>query len=154
MSKKEPPTIELSPDVSKEPLAALEMVSESTTVLPAKWQEMSIDERIKDAQARLIERSGTVVEAALCFAEIDPTMDGPPDEWVQQLGKEAAEKKFRVARAAWTPTKSAPAGISVAQAILLGVMKSRSQEVAAAAPPTSNVQIVVNMPQFEEIEVE
>jgi hypothetical protein len=83
-----------------------------------------------------------VISDASEFRNIDPSLPEPPAEWVEELGYEEAQNRFRIARAAWLPLKDAPVGLKISQQIVTGIMKAKATE--KGGPRTLNV-IAVQM---------
>jgi hypothetical protein len=88
--------------------------------------------------------------------EIAPGEKEPPQAWIDELGREAAEARLRLANAGWMPTKEAPAFVQTARAFAVGRMKSEATKKGGNR--TLNVQFVQlavgAQPAFEELEVE
>ena len=104
---------------------------------------------------KLLRESERILEDGLAFSQLDRGAEGPPDEWVKQLGPERAAVKFRLAMAAWMSRADAPVGLHIAQEFVKADAKVRA---ALNAPPVQmNVAIVMNLnagPVYEEIEVD
>jgi hypothetical protein len=103
--------------------------------------------KLKDIEDQLLVSSLSIVRDALAFEEIDPNTTEPPEHWVQELGPEGAEKRFRMAQAAWLNAKEAPVGLKLAKELGLGIIKARSTESAGARLNVA-VQAVVMPAQY------
>lgn len=79
-----------------------------------------------------------VTTRAMQFADIDWTSEEPPEEWIEEHGEDGAWRRFRQTKAGQLPSAHAPAGLKVAMAVTMGVIKSR--EVKSG--PKLNVAIV------------
>jgi len=93
---------------------------------------------------RVTELAQGIVEAGLSFADISPADVAPPVKWVQALGTEEAERKFRLARMAWLPSRESPAGLGIAVDILKMDAKVKAASKTPTAP-TLNIAIQMNM---------
>lgn len=91
---------------------------------------------------RVTELAQGIVESGLSFADISPADVAPPQKWIDKLGVEEAERRFRLARAAWLPRGDAPAGMSIAVDILKMDAKVKA---AAKTPATQNLSIAIQM---------
>lgn len=98
---------------------------------------VALPESISNGLARieddLLDKSAKIVDAVQAFAEIDPSDEHPPAEWVEKYGKKAAIERHRLARAGWMSTKEAPIGIKVAHDTMMGIMRVRSQRQVAGS---------------------
>lgn len=93
---------------------------------------------------RVVALSREIVEAGLSFADIGPADTDPPPAWVQTWGVEGATRRFRVARAAWLPSREAPSAIAIATDVLK--MDARVKAASKGAPlPQLNVAIQLNI---------
>lgn len=143
----------LPAEVVADPVPALAAISPEPPAVE-KWEELTTLQRIEAVQNRLMERSVGVLEDALSFSDIDPEDESPPKEWIEKLGHDRAWQKFRVAKGAWLNGKAAPAGIGVAKSVFVSVAKIAASAAQPTAPLASPVQVIVNMPRFEEIDVD
>ncbi len=98
--------------------------------------------RLADVEDILLDKAAALVDYASRYADLTPEMTGPPDEWVDELGKEEADKAFRVAQSAWTNKKDAPIGLQMAHATVMGILKNKVARGTIDATPTLNVQVV------------
>lgn len=109
-------------------------------------------ERIRQLEVALHERAAAIQDAAMRAPDIAPGDETYPPEWERDFGgKEAAERAFRVAKAAWGSQKDAPIFLKMAQAFLVGAMKARASE--DRAPRILNatlVQTTAPLPVFPE----
>lgn len=104
---------------------------------------------IRNAENTLLRKSMQAVEDAMDFREIDPSQKEPPQEWVDEHGLIEAQKRFRIAQAAWLGSKNAPVGLKMAQALTVGIIRAKATE--RAAPMTLNaVQVVVSASEKRE----
>ena len=75
---------------------------------------------------RLLAQAMEVTTRAMQFGDISPKLTKPPHEWLEEMGKEEAWRKFRYIKAGQMPASMAPAGVKVAVAVTMGVLKSRA----------------------------
>lgn len=146
-----------SSGISKDQKSPDEHKAELAQRLPAAQSLAFQHERLATMQDELLERSLSVVDASMRFAEIEPDTKEPPQEWIDELGGnvEKARRRLRVARAAWMSTSEAPVGIKVASAVAVGIIKAKATE--KAQPRTLNIQVVqmtAPMPTFPEQDLE
>jgi hypothetical protein len=119
---------------------------------------------IQDVEEELHAESATILLDALHFADpcLEGTPDGEggmlpaqvPDKWIQELGTERAQRRFRTAQLALLPSKEAPVGLKMAKDALVGMAKVAA---AKSAPARAINMVVVNLqaplPVLEEREV-
>ena len=110
--------------------------------------------KLQRMEEDILERSLEVVQASMHWQDIEPDAEEPPQAWVDELGREGAQKRFRVARAAWQSAKTAPVGLSLAKATALGITKVRA--MTKMATPTLNVNFVNFQapPELQVVDVE
>jgi len=104
---------------------------------------------MKTLEAELFLESMQIVSDMNKCKYIDPGQSEPPEEWVEELGYKAAKERLRLANAGWMSKKEAPIALQVAQAVVIGISRSRASE--KAGPKTLNVQVVqmsAPLPQF------
>ena len=101
---------------------------------------------ILEAENRVLQTSQQVVEAVLAFHEVEPDQVLPPADWVERYGKDAAEKRLRVARSGWLPSAHSPSAVKIAAQVMVGIAKSRGQIAAAAAMPAGDVNVRISLP--------
>ena len=144
---------------------ALDEDEEELTVLPAPRAEVVVassgalterDKRLrslKDIEDEILEESSKVIRDALRFRDVEPDTEEPLPEWVEQFGREEAERMLRMAKAAHLNAKTAPVGFSIAKATMVGITKSRA---AGDGARQLNIGISINMPApiIDAIEVE
>lgn len=101
--------------VEKESGAIVEVASEPRALADFK--------RMEDA---ILSKASEQLESALRWDEIDEEAEGPPDEWLAELGEEAAWKRFRAARGAQMSAKTSPVGLKIATNLFAAVTKSNA----------------------------
>jgi hypothetical protein len=122
---------------------------------PAKsWDKATPAERIQEVQDSLLARSAEVIDAAISFQDIEENDVSAPPEWVEKYGQERAERRFRVAKAAWRNGKAAPVGLTIARDMYVGITKAQAAEKSAPTQLNVAIQMNVQVPDFEEIDVE
>ena len=110
--------------------------------------------KIKAIEDELFDESVGVLRGMMSAAQIDWESDEPPEEWVEQMGPDAARRKFQLAKAALLPKKDAPVLLELAQKTVLGIMKSRARDRDHGHQLNVTVELSVPMPDFDVIEVE
>lgn len=85
--------------------------------------------RMREIEDEVLQRAIGNCNAIQCFSEINPADENPPEAWVQELGLEAAQLKFDLAKQGWKPQKEAPFGAIQAMQIMVGIAKARGQSV-------------------------
>lgn len=98
------------------------------------------DRSLRAMEDKLLDESLSVVGDALKFAHLSEDAEGPPAEWVDEVGVEAAERRFRVAKAAQLPAAKAPMGIRLAANLAVGIIKARATE--KTGDKTMNIAVV------------
>lgn len=124
-----------------------------TSGAPLATERNVQQDRLRGIEDDLLERSLTTVQDALAFQEIDPEQASPPLAWVEELGPKAAERRLRLAKAAWMSAKDAPVGLKVAKDMAAGIIRARSAEQAAPRLAVA-VQVVTSSAQYPSIEVD
>ncbi len=95
---------------------------------------------IRGLENELLEECIVVSRDTLRAKEIDISAEGPPDEWIQEMGLERASEAFRCAQAGWSTKQKAPIFLQIAAALGVGIMKSRATEKTGSR--TINATIV------------
>jgi hypothetical protein len=136
-----------------------ELPAPAGTQLPAplKTEQEQIQEQLLSIQDEIYRESMEVMGDQIAFREIDPSAKGPPQEWIDKYGFERAQRRFRVASAAWLDTKTAPVALKHITQVSLGIIKARATE--KAAPRSLNIAVFMTRadapePEFPVIEVE
>lgn len=110
---------------------------------------------IRAVEDEIYTEAAATVRDVLRFKDIDPSQQKCPPEWIAELGEAEADKRLRMARSGWLPSKEAPVGLKLAQDTLIGFAKARAAE--KQGPRTLNiayVQLSAPLPEFEELEVD
>lgn len=111
------------------PLAQSQPESPVTQVISKR--QKSEEERLKAIRGlenELLEECVSVSRDTLRAKEIDINAEGPPDEWIAEMGLERATEAFRCAQAGWSTKKNAPIFVQIAASLGVGIMKSRATE--------------------------
>lgn len=95
---------------------------------------------LQKAQKELYKKSSEVIEDALSFRDLDPSLKEPPPEWIEKLGTAKAWRKFRVAMAGWMSAKEAPVGFKIAKDVFVGI--SKAMAVSDTGPKQLNMTAV------------
>lgn len=95
--------------------------------------------RIAGLEDRLLEQSMRVVTEAMQFADVAFGEKTPPEEWVETMGSELAERKLRYVLSGQMSGKDAPVGVKVAQAVAIGILKTRASRTQS---PSLNISYV------------
>jgi hypothetical protein len=115
--------------------------------------ERSEYDRLQELENRIFAENLVIVLDATRFREIEPDADRPPQAWVDELGEFDAQRRFRVAKAAWMGAKDAPVGISIAAKTVSNLSKARA--LRDSAPRTLNIEkVVYNAPQYGRLEIQ
>ncbi len=149
--------------------------SSPAQVVPrGKKRELTVEQRrertLQNLEAEIFQESMQIVLESFKFREIDaPLKDengnayfadpDPPRHWVEELeakhpghGLELAQQRLRCAQAGHMSKKDSPVAVQVAQAIAIGISRSRAS--LNAGPKTLNVQVVqmaAPLPDFPEL---
>ena len=110
-------------------------------------------DEIRKIENDLYVSSCFILDSAMSFADLEPGKDEVPEEWIAQYGLKAATRRYRIARAALLPSSMAPAGIKVAQAVVIGMMRGRGQAGTTVKGQYINM-IIGESPVFPVQEVE
>lgn len=107
--------------------------NEMKTDLPALPEDSQLEHVNASAGLRKLEdtlfaQAMEVTTGAMQYAEMPWDWEKPSDEWISDLGKKEAWRKFRLIKAGQLPTSHAPAGLKVATAITMAHMKSRAEQ--------------------------
>lgn len=113
-------------------------------------QKLIRQERMEALEQRVYEHAGGVVEALLAFTEIDPQQADPPPDWVERYGEVAARQRLQVAKAAWLPAASFPAGGKLAVQVLTGITRGRQHRNQKLTQNNINVKIALPAPTSRE----
>lgn len=134
---------------TEEAIAELVEEAPAPKLTRSERRALAAHERIRHVEDELLEKSQSVVEDVLDFAEIDPSGDNEEliQQWAREMGsRQAAERRYRIALAGWASNAQAPAGIKIAQETYLGITKARAKEVTVNI---GTLNAVVMMPQCE-----
>jgi hypothetical protein len=109
-------------------------------IVPRKEPQTEVVPVLDSIKEDILRQVSSVVSGVTRFADISEHDEGPPEEWVEQLGEEEATRVFRVARLANLPKKDAPAGMEYSVKLLTGIMAAESRKKAPRR--TMNVSLV------------
>ena len=96
--------------------------------------------RIQRLEEELIEDSLINMVGAAKFTAVDPDAGGPPPEWVEEYGKDEADRLFRAASMALMNGKEAPVGLRLSEKMVSGIMAQRSKRDDTAS--NLNVRVI------------
>lgn len=99
--------------------------------------------RIEELEQELFERACGIVGAAMQFAEVDPAQEVPPQQWIDELGEEAAMQKLRVAKLGYCPQSHAPTAFTIATRFIAGTMKGRANRLKITQ---NNLNVKMTLP--------
>jgi hypothetical protein len=133
------------------PLAVVDAAPPTAIVATPKAQ--TVDERIDALVNGVFEENLSIVADVARFRDIDPGATEPPAEWVAELGKEGAWKRFRVARSAWLGLKDAPAALSIAKSIASSLALARAKKGSGQDRSLKIEFAVFPAPQYARLEV-
>lgn len=88
----------------------------------------SQEESLRTVEDKILTKAMTVVQDALHFADIDMGTEVCPAEWIDDIGPEAAARRYRAATWAQLNQKEAPVGLKYAKEVLVGIVKARATE--------------------------
>lgn len=112
------------------------------------------EDRLKDVENELLEKSLFTLEASVSFSEIAPDAEEPPEAWIKELGAEEAHRKFRIARSSWMAKKDSPVGIDVAKSIAVGILRNKAMTGGTPGSLTvGTVNMVVVAQAYPELEL-
>lgn len=118
---------------------ATAMVEEMKPDLPAVPGTNNALKRIRGIEDELFAQAMEVTTRAMQFGDIGWGSEAPPEEWIEEMGsEEAAWRRFRYTKAGQLPQAAAPAGLKIAMACTMGMMRSRE----GRSGPQLNVAIV------------
>lgn len=92
----------------------------------SELEHLNAQQGLKELEDTLFEKAFEVTSAAMQYADMPWDWQAPSDEWIRELGKERAWRKFRMIKAGQLPQSHAPAGLKVATAIAMSAMKNRA----------------------------
>jgi hypothetical protein len=141
-----------------------------TEVVDEPFDAASQRARLRSLEDDLLERTLRIIDGAMHFDEIDDPADGAspeavaagvddslaiPEDWVRELGFVKAQRRMRMARAAWKGAKDGPVGLKLASQVFNGIVKARATEKAAPAQlNVISIQMTAPLPVFERMKVE
>jgi len=76
-------------------------------------------------EEEVFRESMDMINGMNAFSDIDPSDTHPPQEWIDQLGKKKAWKKFRIAKSSWMGSKEAPIALRIVPPIAGAIMRAR-----------------------------
>jgi hypothetical protein len=96
--------------------------------------------QIQQSENNLFQQSLSIMQGAMSFCDIKPGQTETPQEWIDALGKEEADRRFLAASYAMMTKKDSPVGLTLALAAATTIIKARSTE--KAAPKSLNLTMV------------
>lgn len=124
--------IEDTPEIEDIPTAiGLSPLAQETTLakVSAPPKESKLAKREKAAlvliEEHVFRSAMEMIEGMNAFSDIEPDATEPPQEWIQDLGKKMAWKKFRIAKASWMGSKEAPIALRIVPPIAGAIMRAR-----------------------------
>jgi hypothetical protein len=110
-------------------------------------------ESLRSIEDGLLERSMKIMAHTLDFASIPFDMTEPDEAFRAKHGKDADEA-FRIMKAAQMSAKDAPVGLLLSQRTQASIIKARSTDKVKPSGLNIAVQVVMNAPVYEEMDVE
>lgn len=113
------------------PPAQSQTESLAAQVIGARPKRGTLEERqaaLRGLETELLEECIVVSRDTLRFREISEEQDMPPQEWVDEVGLDAAMERFRCAKSGWMSRKNAPIAVQLAVQLGVGIIKSRATE--------------------------
>lgn len=135
---------------------AVEVVRDEGPIVPPPPKALAAKQnaRLLDLESKVLERNLEILDSSARFADFDPDADAPPPGWVEELGLEEAQRRFRVAKCAAMPASAAPIALKMAPAVVTGILKA--QAARDNGPKLQlNAQIfqipMAELPQYERL---
>lgn len=124
--------------------------NEMQTDLPAlpktsSLEHLNASEGLRKLEETLFGQAMEVTTAAMQYADMPWDWEGPSKEWIDELGKKEAWRKFRLIKAGQLPTSHSPAGLKVATAITMAHMKTN--ETKRGPSLAVNVVVLTQQPE-------
>lgn len=122
--------------------------------------EKQSQDALRALQDEIFQTSLEVSRDMMSFGEVSPEAENPDQdpifrEWVKSMGRKAAERRYRVARAGWVSKKDAPVGILESTSMAVGIMKARAVEKGGTRVlNVGTVNMYAEIPALPEKEVE
>jgi|GEM_PF-4792337 len=91
----------------------------------------TVEDGLRSVEDELYKESLQVTRDTMAFREIEPSAEEPPEEWIENLGKKEAWRRFRVAQAAWLNSKEYPVGIKMGMQVASNIIRARATEKTA-----------------------
>lgn len=113
------------------------------TAIKIENRELSKQDRLRAIEDGVFEQQASIVRDVGHFADIDPENPAIPEKWIEELGPEGAERRFRLAKAGWENGKNAPIGITMAAKTVTGIAKARANSQSAPAEVNIAVQFLM-----------
>ena len=135
--------------VAEEIVAELVELPKEVKLSKSERRAMEASDRIRHVEDSILEKAQGIVEDALDFAEFNPEDDkeGVIALWTNEMGdRRAAERRYRIASAAWNSATHAPVGLKMAQETMTGIIKARSKETSITI---GVLNAVVHMPMCD-----
>lgn len=130
-----------------------EVTGELVEEPPKTRKELALAELSK-IEDRIFEKASKKVLDGLHYDEIDPESDAPPQKWIDELGFEGAQERFRSAKYNLLPAKDAPVGAKHAVMIHAAITKARAQEKGTNYTLNVGRVYLTAPPSFPEKELE
>jgi hypothetical protein len=109
-------------------------------------------EELKSLEDELLEEALKVIGGAMKFADIDPALTEPDEDFYARFKDHPdPEKLFRLMKYGQLNAAKVPAGVMLAQKTAIGILKSRAGAKGDVKPLAVSVQIVQSMPVFEKV---
>lgn len=144
-------------DLDDLPGSVLEGTLETRTLAVPEYKSEAaiVREELARLEDKILQKASTAVLDGLMYTELPFDAQGPPQEWVDELGEKRAWDRFRAARANQMNNKEAPVGAKHAVLVHAGITKARASE--KGRPVSLNVgkvYLTMPAPQFPEKELE
>lgn len=121
---------------------------------PVEVVEMGMSADMADVaqlEEDLFHQVSVILTDAMKFRDIAPDAEAPPVEWIRAIGLAEAEKRFRIAKAAWASAKDAPAGLKLAKDAMVGMVRARAtRDQGPRVLNATLIQTSAPMPVFPE----
>lgn len=146
-----------------DPVQAEVLARVKSAVDGEKSQRAFEEQQLQNLENEILLQSMQVLRYATAFGEIDPESLEPPADWIAELGKVEAWKKFRLCKGAWASLREAPVGLKITTDAARSIIRSRSVQkiqpkalsitwISSEAPPKALLEQYpeVALPAVEE----
>lgn len=110
---------------------------------------------LRDVAAEIVDGVTRVSKDILHFADIEPTDEAPPEEWVAELGHADAMRRLRTAKYALMSPKEAPVALKIIAQFGGNIIKAKAAERNVTNElHIERVYLTAPVPTYPELEIE